>query len=121
MHEFYWKYHCLHDLPQHDWKRVKFDKNGIPYSYMHRLEPSCPTLIEDGGYIEDLETFKQLYEEREEKALEAAHFFLVWADKIKELVPEDGLDLMRKSILTCAKVSKNPIYRQLIEKYNWNE
>ncbi len=34
--EFYWKYHCLHDLPQHDWKRVKFDKNGIPYREMKR-------------------------------------------------------------------------------------
>lgn len=120
MHDFYWEYHCLHDLPHHNWKVDKFDKNGIPYSYMHRLNPSCPTLVEDGGYIENLDTFKQLYEEREEKALEAAHFFLVWADEIKELVPEDGLDLMRKSILTCYKVSSNPIYKQIIDKYGWS-
>ena len=36
-------------------------------------------------------------------------------------LPEDGLELMRKSILACAKVSNNPIYQQLINKYNWND
>ena len=38
-----------------------------------------------------------------------------------EYIPEDGLKLMRKSILACAKVSDNPIYQQLINKYNWND
>lgn len=120
--EFYWKYHnCLYDLPHLNWKINKFDEKGIPYSYLNRLNPCCPTLVEDGGYIENLEDFKQLYLEREKEALEAAHFFLYWADKLMEYIPEDGLELMRKSILTCSKVSDNPIYQQIIDKYNWND
>ena len=101
--DFYWKYYsCLYDLPEINWKITKFNEKGIPYSYIHRLEPCCPTLVEDGGYIENLEDFKQLYLER-------------------EYLPEDGLELMRKSILACAKVSDNPIYQQLINKYDWND
>jgi len=120
--EFYWKYHnCLYYLPHLNWKINKFDERGIPYSYLNRLDPCCPTLVEDGGYIENLEDFKQLYLEREKEALEVAHFFLYWADKLIEYIPEDGLELMRKSILTCSKVSNNPIYQQIIDKYNWND
>ena len=120
--EFYWKYHnCLYYLPHLNWKINKFDEKGTPYSYLNRLDPCCPTLVEDGGYIENLEDFKQLYLEREEEALEAAHFFLYWADKLMEYIPKDGLELMRKSILTCSKVSNNPIYQQIIDKYNWDD
>ena len=120
--DFYWKYYsCLYDLPEINWKITKFNEKGIPYSYIHRLEPCCPTLVEDGGYIENLEDFKQLYLEREEIALKVANFFLYWADKLMEYIPEDGLKLMRKSILTCAKVSNNSIYQQLINKYDWND
>ena len=120
-YDFYWEYHhCLYDLPHINWKITKFDEKGFPYSYINRLDPCCPTLVEDGGYIENIEIFKQLYEEREEEALEVADFFLRWANKIMEYLPEDGLELIHKSISTCAKVSNNPIYKQLLEKYNWN-
>ena len=117
----YWEYECLDDLPMINWKVTKFDKNGIPYSYIHRLDPSCPTLVEDGGFVEDLETFKLLFETRKERALHAARFFLNCADKLMEVLPEDGLDLIHKSILTCSKVSNEPIYQQILDKYGWNK
>lgn len=117
----YWEYECLHGVSTFDWKTNKFDKNGIPYSYINRLSPSCPTLVEDGGFVKDLETFKLMYEVRREKALDAAEYFLLCADKLMEVLPEDGLDLIHKSILTCSKISTEPIYKQILEKYGWDK
>ena len=74
--EFYWNYHCFHDLLLINWKTTKFDKNGIPYSYKHRLDVSCPTLVEDGGYIESLEDFKLLFDTYKDEALYVADYFL---------------------------------------------
>ena len=118
--EFYWTYHCLHDLLLIDWKTTKFDKNGIPYSYKHRLDVSCPTLVEDGGYIESLEDFKLLFDTYKDEALYVAGYFLRHAEKLQEILPEDGLDLIRKSVLTCAKVSDEPIYKEVIIKFGWD-
>ena len=81
-----------------------------------------PTLVEDGGDVKDLETMREFVNFWQTKELVHKN-----ADCLLSFSPYSGrfnekqINVFRTAMRTYAKVSDDPIFQQVLDKYNWND
>lgn len=75
-----------------------------------------PTLTEDGGTLDNLEELSLLI--RNENAHDYMTFFL--NKDLKKCYSDELIDIIRKHVLSCSKVSDDPIYKELIKQNKWD-
>ena len=75
-----------------------------------------PTLTEDGGTLDNLEELSLLI--RNENAHKYMTFFL--NKDLKKYYSDELIDIIRKHVLSCSKVSNDPIYKELIKQNKWD-
>ena len=75
-----------------------------------------PTLTEDGGTLDNLEELSLLI--RNKNAHDYMTFFL--NKDLKKYYSNELIDIIRKHVLSCSKVSNDPIYKELIKQNKWD-
>ena len=76
-----------------------------------------PTLTEDGGTLDNLEELSLLI--RNENAHKYMTFFL--NKDLNKCYSDELIDIIRKHVLSCSKVSDDPIYKEQKKKNKWQE
>lgn len=79
----------------------------------------CRT-VEDGGDIDDLDELKVILDMHKYSAHSAADSILA-SKNLKDHLNDEQIDIVRKAIRSYAKVSDDPIFQQVLDKYHWNE
>lgn len=75
-----------------------------------------PTLIEDGGTLDDLEELSLLIHN------ENAHAYMTFFvnKDLKKYYSDELISIIRKHVLSCSKVSNDPIYKEIIKQNKWD-
>ncbi len=83
-----------------------------------------PSLKEYGSYLNNIEEVKALFDKGNYKRGEiwyAADPVLVCAKDLHKYWTDEMMEYLRKAVTLYAKVSDDPIYREILEAYHWNE
>ena len=95
-----------------------FPQMGIDKT--NRINLMFARTIEDGGEIENLEDLKILVDYWKDEVHHSAEMILV-SKNLKDHLTDEQIDIICKAIRSYAKVSDDPIFKQVLDKYNWNE
>lgn len=79
----------------------------------------CRT-IEDGGDIDNLDELKIILNEHKYQAHSIADSILA-SKNLKIYLNDEQIDIIRKAIRSYAKVSDDPIFQEVLNKYHWNK
>lgn len=77
--------------------------------------------IEDGGKVENLEDLKILVNHWLRLSVHPMAESILASKNLKDHLTDEQIDIIRKAIRSYAKVSDDPIFQQVLDKYNWND
>lgn len=108
--------------------KMKFDTKhymsaGFLPKDMEKLQSHFPNLKEYGGYIENINGLRELFENEFLSYLlwSNAHQLLLTEHDINKVFTKEMLDYIKNTIKVYYELTNDSIYKDLIEKYNWNE
>lgn len=102
------------------------------------IETQLPTLTEYGGNLDNLEQVKGFMKTQTHMLYETIHI-LLWDENLYEFCPEELIERIKNAVLVYAELdpeinyrdrktldyiyncSKDTIFDQLINRYNWND
>lgn len=79
-----------------------------------------PLLVEDGGELKDLDFIRVFINSPiiRKVFINSARVLYNWDPN--KYFDEEQINWIRKALQTYAKVAENPIFQEVLDKYNWN-
>ena len=113
----YWCRGAYTYLKKENWEKGCFD-DWAEGSMKYQFSLFFPLLKEDGGCVKDLKMMKRLIDTYSDKFNEDA-WALSCHTPYSGYLDDDIIDMFRTAMRTYVKVSDDPIFQAVLDKYHW--